>query len=153
MATGGGSNPDEMSKRLDKQTTQLKRIRMSEQKKSRELRRLRTSPTFKLSMLFIRSFERPYRLLWLPFSMIFLVLNTIRERLGTRAIESESVEETLAEFSINSQAKTVVFFPTNGVGFGHFTRLFAIARRLKKIDPEVEIIFFTTMPTLHLLKY
>ena len=59
MATGGGSNPDEMSKRLDKQTTQLKRIRMSEQKKSRELRRLRTSPTFKLSMLFIRAFERP----------------------------------------------------------------------------------------------
>ncbi len=155
MTSGGGSNPDEMSKRLDKQTTQLKRIRMSEQKKSRELRRLRTSPTFKLSMLFIRAFERPYRLLWLPFSMIFLVLNTIRERLGTRAIESESesIEETLAEFSINSQAKTVVFFPTNGVGFGHFTRLFAIARRLKKIDPEVEIIFFTTMPTLHLLKY
>ena len=33
MATGVGSNPDEMSKRLDKQTTQLKRIRMSEQKK------------------------------------------------------------------------------------------------------------------------
>ena len=43
-------------------------------------------------------------------------------------------------------------FPTNGVGFGHFTRLLAVAKRMKKLDPELEIIFFTTMPTLHLLK-
>lgn len=152
---GKPTNPEEMSKRLDKQTTQLKRIRMSEHKKSRELRRLRTSPTFKLSILFIRAFERPYRFLWLPISMVLLVLNTIRERLGTRSIEPEvePVMETLAEFSINSQGKTIVFFPTNGVGFGHFTRLFAVARRLKEIEPDADIIFFTTMPTLHLLKY
>ena len=43
-------------------------------------------------------------------------------------------------------------FPTNGVGFGHFTRLLAIAKRMKKINPDLEIIFFTTMPTLHILK-
>ena len=141
----GRIHSDAMTKRLEKQTTQLKKIRKSEQKKSRELRRLRTSPTFKLSILFVRAFERPYRFLWLPFSMIFLIFNTVRERLGTRAIESEVelVEGNLAEFSIKSQSKTVVFFPTNGVGFGHFTRLFAVARRLKKIDPDVEIIFFT----------
>ena len=46
----------------------------------------------------------------------------------------------------------VVMFPTNGVGFGHFTRMLALAKRMKKLDPELEIIFFTTMPTLHLLK-
>lgn len=146
--------PEEMSKRLDKHISQLKRIRISEQKKSRELRRLRTSPTFKLSLLFIRAFERPYRLLWLPFSMIFLVINTIKERLGTKAIESEgeSDDEILSKFTISDRNRTVIFFPTNGVGFGHFTRLFAIARRLKVLEPDVEIIFFTTMPTLHLLE-
>jgi len=45
-----------------------------------------------------------------------------------------------------------VMFPTNGVGFGHFTRMLALAKRLKAKDPSLEIIFFTTMPTLHLLK-
>ena len=44
---------------------------------------------------------------------------------------------------------SIVFFPTNGVGFGHFTRTLAIARRLKKIDSSLEIVFVTTMPTLH----
>ena len=43
-------------------------------------------------------------------------------------------------------------FPTNGVGFGHFTRMLALAKRMKQHDPSLEIIFFTTMPTLHLLK-
>ena len=43
-------------------------------------------------------------------------------------------------------------FPTNGVGFGHFTRLLAVAKRLRKEDPGLEIVFFTTMPTLHILQ-
>jgi hypothetical protein len=51
-----------------------------------------------------------------------------------------------------SKGNCVVMFPTNGVGFGHFTRMLAVAKRMKKLDPELEIIFFTTMPTLHLLK-
>jgi len=46
----------------------------------------------------------------------------------------------------------IVMFPTNGVGFGHFTRMLAIAKRMKQQDTSLEIIFFTTMPTLHLLK-
>ena len=46
----------------------------------------------------------------------------------------------------------VVMFPTNGVGFGHFTRMLALAKRMKEKDSSLEIVFFTTMPTLHLLK-
>jgi len=53
---------------------------------------------------------------------------------------------------LSSKGDCVVMFPTNGVGFGHFTRLLAVAKRMKNLDPELEIIFFTTMPTLHLLK-
>jgi hypothetical protein len=45
----------------------------------------------------------------------------------------------------------IVFFPTNGVGFGHFTRLLAIAQSYKKLNPNAEIVFFTTMPTLQIL--
>ena len=51
-----------------------------------------------------------------------------------------------------SKGNCIVMFPTNGVGFGHFTRMLAIAKRMKQQDPSLEIIFFTTMPTLHLLK-
>ena len=53
---------------------------------------------------------------------------------------------------LTSKGDCVVMFPTNGVGFGHFTRLLAIAKRMKAANDELEIIFFTTMPTLHLLK-
>jgi UDP:flavonoid glycosyltransferase YjiC (YdhE family) len=49
-------------------------------------------------------------------------------------------------------SNTVVMFPTNGVGFGHFTRMLALAKRMKNLDKSLEVIFFTTMPTLHLLK-
>lgn len=47
--------------------------------------------------------------------------------------------------------RSIILFPTNGVGFGHFTRMLAIARGLRERDPELEIVFFTTMPTLHIL--
>ena len=53
---------------------------------------------------------------------------------------------------LTSKGDCIVMFPTNGVGFGHFTRMLAIAKRMKKLNPDLEIIFFTTMPTLHLLK-
>ena len=52
----------------------------------------------------------------------------------------------------NKRKNTIVVFPTNGVGFGHFTRVLSIAKRIKEINSEVEIIFFTTMTTLHILK-
>ena len=51
-----------------------------------------------------------------------------------------------------TKGNCVVMFPTNGVGFGHFTRMLALARRMKLNDSKLEVIFFTTMPTLHLLK-
>ncbi|DAC21625.1 MAG TPA: hypothetical protein D7H89_03970 [Candidatus Poseidoniales archaeon] len=54
-------------------------------------------------------------------------------------------------FESKEQNHSIVLFPTNGVGFGHFTRMYAVARALRKQDPTLEIIFFTPMPTLHIL--
>lgn len=56
-----------------------------------------------------------------------------------------------AESSSEERNHSIVLFPTNGVGFGHFTRMYAVARTLRKQDPALEIIFFTPMPTLHVL--
>lgn len=45
----------------------------------------------------------------------------------------------------------ILFVPTNGAGLGHLTRLLAIARRVKRLDPSKKIIFHTTSSAMHLI--
>lgn len=40
--------------------------------------------------------------------------------------------------------RTYLFLPINGAGLGHLTRLLAVAHRLKRAQPDAEIVFFTT---------
>ena len=117
-------------------------------KHKRELGRIRSSPTFRLGTIFTKSAEKPWRLLWLPFSIFLLLVQIVRERVGKSPRYSNSEPFT----GESGQRNCVVFFPTNGVGLGHFTRLLSIARRMKKADPDMEAVFFTTSPTLHLLR-
>lgn len=115
----------------------------------RELSRIRGSATYRFGNLLSSSIRYPVRILSLPFSFPSLTLRIIREKLG-------NVEVNNSDFypignRLGENRDSIVLFPTNGVGFGHFTRLLAVANKLKKINPEVEIVFFTTMPTLHIL--
>lgn len=120
----------------------------SEDKYRRELVRIRKSSSFRIGVHIVSAIEKPWRLPLLPLSLPWLVLNLCLERLGRKAIPKFEQPN----FSHSANRRSIVMFPTNGTGFGHFTRLLSIARRVKKLDPEIEIIFFTTMPTLHLLK-
>lgn len=43
-----------------------------------------------------------------------------------------------------AEKKTYLFLPINGAGLGHLTRSLAIAKRLKALEPESEIVFLTT---------
>lgn len=43
-----------------------------------------------------------------------------------------------------AENRTVVFMVTNGAGLGHLTRGLAVARRLTKLDPTLNIVFLTT---------
>lgn len=48
--------------------------------------------------------------------------------------------------------ESILFIATNGAGLGHLTRCLAVARRIKKLRPELEIIFLTTsvaLTTIH----
>lgn len=45
---------------------------------------------------------------------------------------------------IEGLGESILFIATNGAGLGHLTRCLAVARRIKKKQPEVEIIFLTT---------
>ena len=116
----------------------------------RQLHRIRTSPSLRLGSHITTAIRKPWRapflLISLPFMMFLIGLELIGLKAQPRALQ---VSETGRELS---NGNCIVMFPTNGVGFGHFTRMLALAKRLKQQDPSLEVIFFTTMPTLHLLK-
>lgn len=115
------------------------------QKMKRELRRLRNTASFRIGLHLTRSISNPLRLLLLPISFPIYCFILGLERIGKIAkptiVENDDLEE--------EKNHSIVMFPTNGVGFGHFTRLYAVAKQLRKIDEKLEIIFFTPMPTLH----
>lgn len=54
--------------------------------------------------------------------------------------------------NMNKPPRKILFMPTNGSGLGHVTRTLAVARRLKEMYPNVEIIFFTTSFAINIIK-
>ena len=116
----------------------------------REIHRLRTSPSLRLGSHLTDAIRKPWRAPFLIITLPWLMLTIGFELLGWRAQPVAFSVSNTGRFS--SKGDCIVMFPTNGVGFGHFTRMLAVAKRMKSKDPSLEIIFFTTMPTLHLLK-
>ena len=115
---------------------------------AREIRRLKNSASFRIGRILTSAIIRPWKIIILPIEIFYLIYCIGMERLGKRAVPYEGrTQETLAR----KTSDCVLFFPTNGVGFGHFTRMYALAKRWRDQSPATEIIFFTTMPTLHLL--
>ena len=116
----------------------------------RQLHRIRTSPSLRLGSHITAAIRKPWRapflLISLPTMMFMIGLELIGLKAQPRALQ---VSETGRELS---NGNCIVMFPTNGVGFGHFTRMLALAKKMKQQDSSLEVIFFTTMPTLHLLK-
>ena len=115
----------------------------------RESTRIRESPSYIIGEHIVEAYRRPWRFLLLPFTLPKLWFRLVRERRSRNDAEIKVISDpnNLAEGNRNC----IVLFPTNGVGFGHFTRLLAISRKLREKDPSLEVVFFTTMPTLHIL--
>ena len=114
----------------------------------RELARVRRSPSYRLGSLFTSTIRRPWLLPILPFRFGLLSFQIGLELIGKRAPPKTGTYTNLLQ---NPSSQTFLLFPTNGVGFGHFTRMYALARALRREDPDVVCIFFTTMPVLHVL--
>ena len=106
----------------------------------REQRRLRNTVSFQLGFHLTRAVRRPWRLFALPITFPLLAFKLGLQRLGKRPLmlSDSVVVEDFAE-----RKHSIVLFPTNGVGFGHFTRMYAVARALRKADPDLEIVFFS----------
>ncbi len=128
--------------RID-ETTSIMRLK-------RENHRLRNSPSFRLGLHITTAVRKPWRapflIVSLPIMMFLIGLELIGLKPPPKSLNLNQAGRTL------TKGNCVVMFPTNGVGFGHFTRMLALAKRMKMDDPNLEVIFFTTMPTLHLLK-
>lgn len=127
----------------------IKSLELRHNAQQRENRRIRNSASFRFGLLCSKAIKRPWNLFLLPLTIPYLIFSIGMERLGKWPIPySEISSKAQLEQPVKD---SIVLFPTNGVGFGHFTRMYALARRFKAHSPETEIIFFTTMPTLHLL--
>ena len=113
----------------------------------REVRRLRNTASFRIGLHLTNTVRNPLLLIILPITFPLYCIYLGLERLGKFARPTHHDEDEMEDFKPKECA---ILFPTNGVGFGHFTRLFAIAKQMRKKNPEMEIIFFTPMPTLHI---
>lgn len=138
-----GNSDDSRYTLLDSEDISIERYR-------REVHRIRYSPSFRVGQHFVSAFRKPWKIPLLPLSLPILAINLIREK----STENKIYESTpIAPLTLQSSKRNcIVMFPTNGVGFGHFTRMLALARRLRNLDQDLEIVFFTTMPTLHFLE-
>lgn len=125
---------------------EVRRIRKISSLK-RENRRLRNSVSFQIGLHLTNAVRKPWKIIVLPFSLPMLCFTLGMRRLGKTSSLTTGLD---LEHEIQPRTNSIVLFPTNGVGFGHFTRMYSVARALRKQDPEMEIIFFTTMPTLHI---
>ena len=120
------------------------------QRLERELHRIRISASFRLGTILTNAMKKPWLAPFLLLSLLWQIPLVGLEMLGKKAPPSGLVRVTLDPNV--AKRNCIVMFPTNGVGFGHFTRMLALAKQMKINDPDLEIIFFTTMPTLHILK-
>ena len=136
MATQPSGSSAERVRSLSKEVERLRRDR----------ERLRSSVSFRLGRHLTRAVQQPWRLIALPVTFPLAALNLGRERLGRRSAASRALEAPL----LQPRRHCIVLFPTNGVGFGHFTRMLALARCLKSEDPSLDVVMFTSMPTLHI---
>jgi len=114
----------------------------------RELSRLKSSGAYQVLDHIALSLHSPMKIIFLPFSTTILISKLIQNRLGTISKKKNDILPLNSDYT---KRNSIVFFPTNGVGFGHFSRMLALAKSIKKVSKDTEIVFFTTMPTLHLL--
>ena len=126
----------------------LKGEAISSERYQREIHRIKNSGAYLISKHITDAIRKPAKLIALPFSLPKLVVDLILNRKG---VIGDPDSKTYVVNTSERRRDCIVLFPTNGVGFGHFTRLLSISRQIRQLNPETEIVFFTTMPTLHVL--
>ena len=86
----------------------------------REIHRLRTSPSLRLGSHLTNAIRKPWRAPLLIVTLPWMMLMNGFELLGWKAQPAAFTVNKSGR--ISSKGNCVVMFPTNGVGFGHFTK-------------------------------
>ena len=105
----------------------IQNLLLRENKHYRELRRIRKSLAFRLGTTIVEAIKFPPKLIILPLSLVYVGLNWGLERIGKKSYDSSGINQIDGPTN-----RCVVMFPTNGVGFGHFTRMMAVAKKAKE---------------------
>ena len=117
-------NSDESYYLLSNELLEIDRYR-------REISRIKQSGAYRLMNLITRSVRSPKKIILLPFTFTKLSLQIVNQRRG------KTENSTQNQFPIgygSGSRNCIVFFPTNGVGFGHFTRLLSLAKKIREKD-------------------
>ena len=126
---------------LQNELVESSKLKLKENQTLRENRRIRNSASFRIGVIITTSIQRPWRFLILPFSIMILGWNIIQERLGNKPVPYPLVENPeLVNHSKRNDC--IVLFPTNGVGFGHFTRMYGLAKRIRKNHHLLKLCFY-----------
>ena len=143
---GGAETEFSSSLSEEEYTTSLHLAAKQTERLNREIHRLKNSVTYRLGEHLTASIRKPWKLFFLPLTFPYHCFLLGLEKIGRRAPPLPHASSQPIDGDRNN---CVVLFPTNGVGFGHFTRMYAVAKAIRKHDPDTEVIFFTPMPTLH----
>ena len=83
----------------------------------------------------------------------------LRLLLHALAINGTNVSQSLRQIGLRNSrhsgaprfAPRLLFYAVNGVGLGHVTRLLGIARQVRNLRPDAEILFLTSSEATHLI--
>ncbi|MFC5711472.1 glycosyltransferase [Thalassorhabdus alkalitolerans] len=150
-------------KELEGMVSHLERQIGKEQQKQKKLKNLldksnkvlavhkeNASARYRIGDAIINSMRSPRKMLGLPRTLYRIYKQTKNGEIVPRNASSQQQKQEKVQ-PISETKETIVFVPTNGAGLGHLTRLLAIARRVKKLDPNKEIVFHTTSSAMHLI--
>ena len=129
-------------------TNVIKTDSMKEGYNAREMRRIRNSASFRAGRILVSSIVRPWLLIFLPIRLLYLGYCLGMERLGKRTSPYVSKEY---ENIVQTPEDCVVFFPTLSQSVHSCKMSESNSICWKKHSPSTELVFFTTMPTLHIL--
>lgn len=110
----------------------LQELRHREGSAASELHRIRNSPSFRLGVLFIQAIESPLRIFRLPWDLLVLGIEIIRES------KSKSFEPKEEKFN-----RSILFISGESTDFYRQDRVISLMNEVKLDDPSIDMIMLT----------